>query len=255
MLAAVEAWVKRDHAQEEKTWLARLDHISKKVAGIDTVTTSIREPTGLDNRSASLTISWDPAKLVITGEEVAEDFAKTKPRIALGGRTDTAAGSTSIAINAAMMQPGNEKVVADRVYEILTRKHSPKSTEMKAPGANLSGVWQVDVAFYAGKSQHTLFINSQEGNWVQGSHKSDYTMQDLSGTIEENEVKLMSVYSAPGDSITFTFAGTLSGDSISGTLFMGEYRQAGFMAKRHSYTPKRVPVSVPNHGRRSGNAW
>jgi seryl-tRNA(Sec) selenium transferase len=32
MLAAVEAWVKRDHAAEWKTWLGWLDTISKRVA-------------------------------------------------------------------------------------------------------------------------------------------------------------------------------------------------------------------------------
>ena len=32
MLAAVEAWVKRDHAAEWKTWLSWLDTISKRVS-------------------------------------------------------------------------------------------------------------------------------------------------------------------------------------------------------------------------------
>ena len=75
MLAAVEAWVKRDHEAEWKTWLSWLDTIAKRVSTIDGVKTAVREPTGLSNHSPSLTISWDPAKLHITGEEVAEELA------------------------------------------------------------------------------------------------------------------------------------------------------------------------------------
>src|ERR1044071_4732245 len=63
MLAAVEAWVKRDHQAEWKTWLGWLDTISKRVSAIDGVSAAVREPTGLSNKSPTLTISWDPAKL------------------------------------------------------------------------------------------------------------------------------------------------------------------------------------------------
>src|SRR5204862_1605019 len=61
MLAAVEAWVKRDHAGEWKKWLSWLDNISKRVSTIDSVKTAVREPTGLSNRSPELIITWDPA--------------------------------------------------------------------------------------------------------------------------------------------------------------------------------------------------
>ena len=44
MLAAVEAWVKRDHEGEWKTWLSWLDTISKRVSAIDGVKTAVREP-------------------------------------------------------------------------------------------------------------------------------------------------------------------------------------------------------------------
>src|SRR3954451_25242532 len=84
MLAAVEAWVKRDHEGEWKTWLSYLDTIAKRLSAVEGVKTAVREPTGLSNHSPTLTISWDPAKLHIDGEEVAEVLATTKPRIALG---------------------------------------------------------------------------------------------------------------------------------------------------------------------------
>src|SRR5215472_17089585 len=63
MLAAVEMLVKRDHAGEWKKWLGWLDNVSKRVSAIEGVKTAVREPTGLSNKSPSLVISWDPAKL------------------------------------------------------------------------------------------------------------------------------------------------------------------------------------------------
>ena len=131
MVAAVEAWVKRDHQAEWKTWLSWLDTISKRVSSIEGVKTAVREPTGLANRSPSLTISWDPAKLHITGEEVAEELARTKPRIALGGGGGGGGrgaapdpGTTSISVTAWMMQPGDDKVVAERIHGVLSRKRA-----------------------------------------------------------------------------------------------------------------------------------
>jgi D-glucosaminate-6-phosphate ammonia-lyase len=88
MLAAVEAWLKRNHPEEEKTWISWMEYISKKVTAINGVTTKITEPKGVDNRSARLSITWDPEVLNITGEEAVDDLASNKPRIILVGRTD-----------------------------------------------------------------------------------------------------------------------------------------------------------------------
>src|SRR3954468_747562 len=111
MLAAVEAWVKRDHEAEWKKWLSYLDTIAKRVSQVDGVNAAVREPSGLSNKSPALVISWDPAKLHVTGEEIAEEVARTKPRIALGagglrrGGAVVDSSNTSIDITAWMMQP------------------------------------------------------------------------------------------------------------------------------------------------------
>ena len=83
MLAAVETWVKRDHEAEWKKWLSYLDTIAKRVSQVDGINAAVREPRGLSNKSPALVITWDPAKLHTTGEEVAEEVARTKP--SLGG--------------------------------------------------------------------------------------------------------------------------------------------------------------------------
>jgi D-glucosaminate-6-phosphate ammonia-lyase len=243
MLAAVEAWKKRDHAAEWKTWLSWLENISKRVSKIDGITTSVFEPTDLSNHSPVLHVIWDPAKLNITGEEVAEEFGKTKPRIAIGAESKD--GTTSINITTGQMQPGNDKIVADRIYNFLSQKRSPKSESMLTPAATINGRWDATIEFFSSKSQHILFIE-QDGNWIQGSHKGDFSTRELAGTIEGNLVKLRSVDRHIADNITFIFSGTLSNDTISGQIHMGEYRTASFTATRSKKKSLRKPILVPS---------
>jgi D-glucosaminate-6-phosphate ammonia-lyase len=252
LLAAVEAWVKRDHDAEWKKWLSYLDTISKRVSTIDGIETSVREPAGLSNHSPTLVVSWDPAKLHVIGEEVAEELARTKPRIALGGgegggrnRREPDNGKTSISITAWMMQPGDDRIVAERIHEVLSIKRSPRP-EPAAPETNLSGRWDVNVEFFSSKSQHMLFLQ-QDGGRVNGSHKSDFSVRDVQGTIEGGQVKLRSntTERGSGDSIPYIFAGTGSGDTFSGTLYMGEYLNAKFTATRRPYAPGSSAIVLP----------
>jgi D-glucosaminate-6-phosphate ammonia-lyase len=249
MLAAVEAWVKRDHEAEWKKWLSYLDTIAKHVSRVDGINTAVREPRGLSNKSPVLAISWDPAKLHVTGEEVAEEMARTKPRIALGagglrrGGAVSESSTTSIDITAWMMQPGDDKVVAERLFEVLSRKRSPKAAPA-APAMNISGRWDVEVAFFSSKSQHMLTLE-QNGNLLRGSHKGDFSVREVFGTIEGDQIKLQSTDSKPGDSITFTFSGSLSGDMFSGPVYMGEYLNAKFTATRHTYPERRGTILIP----------
>ena len=250
MLAAVETWVKTDHEAEWKKWLSYLDTISKRVSQVDGITASVREPKGLSNKSPSLVVSWDPAKLYVTGEEIGEEVARTKPRIALGAggmRRGPAApettSMTAIDITAWMMQPGDDKVVADRLFEVLSRKRSPKPAPA-APAGNISGRWDVEVAFFSSKSTHTLTLE-QDGNQLRGSHRGDFSTREIFGTIEGDQIKLQSSDFKPGDAITFTFAGALSGETISGPVYLGEYLKANFTAKRHAYSERRGNILIP----------
>jgi hypothetical protein len=253
MVAAVEAWVKRDHKAEWSRWMGYLDTIAKRVTQVEGVKTAVREPRGLSNRTPTLQIFWDPAKLHVTGEELAETVARTKPRIALGaggglprkgGPESAPEGMTSLDIAAWMMQPGNDKVVAERLYQLLSEKRQPKPAPA-APVANLSGRWDVSVQFFSSSSQHTLMLE-QRGNELFGTHKGEFSVRDVFGTIEGDKIKLQSTERAPGDSLTFTFSGTVSGDSLAGPIHMGEYLTAKFTASRHAYPPRRGTILVPN---------
>jgi seryl-tRNA(Sec) selenium transferase len=242
MLAAVEAWVKRDHQAEWKTWLGYLDTVAKRVSAIKGVTTSVREPTALSNRSPVLSISWDPDQLNITADEIAEDFARNKPRIAIGARTGD--GKTTLSITSGQMQPGNDKVVADRIHAVLSAKHSPRPSAMSTPKRSIAGHWDVVVDYFTSKSEHNLFIE-QDGNWIQGLHTSEFSTQHIAGMIEGDQVKLRSSIRQPGDGVTFMFSGTVSDGGFSGSIYLGEYLTAKFTARPSTYKHERRRVIIP----------
>jgi hypothetical protein len=113
-----------------------------------------------------------------------------------------------------------------------------------APVSNISGRWDVELAFFSSKSRHTLTLE-QNGNRLYGSHKGDFSVRDVFGTIEGDQIKLQSTDSKPGDSITFTFLGALAGDTFSGPVYMGEYLNAKFTAQRHTYPERRGTILIP----------
>jgi hypothetical protein len=242
MLAAVEAWFTRDHDEEWKTWLSRLDHIAKRVSDIPGVTTRVEEPSGLSNVAPVLQILWDPEKIPVSSEELAEELGRNKPRVAVG--SGSREKLTAINITPSQMQKGEDAVVAERVFELLSKKRSPKSGHMTPPSADLNGRWEVNMEFSSSNSHHKFFIE-QDGNWIQGMHQGDYSMQDMVGTIEGEKIKLRSVNRKPGDSILYLFSGTVSGDSIKGSVFMGEYQMAEFSAKKEIYHPRREEIIIP----------
>ena len=242
MLAAVEAWTTRDHEAEWNTWLSWLDEIAKEVVKVKGVTTEVEQPRGLSNLAPRLLIKWDPAKLHITGEEIAEEVARNAPRIAIGAGSKD--GLSSINITPSQMRPGNAKTVADRLFGILSKKRKTKSDKMAPAKVNISGHWEVEMAFFTSKSTHNMFLE-QEGNWISGTHKSDFATQEIAGMIEADEVKLRSNYRAPGDAINYWFSAKATDDTLNGSVFLGEYLTAKFTAKRSAYRKGHKRIVIP----------
>lgn len=242
MLAAVEAWVMRDHSAEWQGWLARLDAIAQRAVQVAGVETTVEQPASLNNRAPTLVISWDPTALHITGEQVAEDFARNRPRIAVG--SSDSEGRASIRITPSQMQPGNAEVVAERVYRILSEIRSPQPSQLEPAAVDISGHWELTMEYFTSTSQHQLYLQ-QAGNWIEGAHHSDFSRQEIVGTVEGDRVKLRSQVSQPGDNVLFLFSGRVDEDAISGSVFLGEYLTARFTAKRSAYRGTRKPFAIP----------
>ena len=245
MLVAVESWVARDHAAEWKKWVARCDAIAERVSSIPGVTATVqREPgASLSNRSPRVSIRWDSKQLGITGADASDLLDKGEPRILLGGGGGGGAGrgaaqgqgqgDTGISITSAMMAPGDEKIVAQRLVQVLSAKHTLKPVEAPAvPVTNLSGRWTIQIQYAASSTTHTVHLQ-QDGNRLEGTHQGDFLARDLSGTISGEAVSLTSsVTERHGDALTYRFSGTVTGEIMTGALDLGEYLAATWTARR-----------------------
>jgi hypothetical protein len=237
MLAAVEMWVKRDHDAEWKTWETWLAYISDRVTKVPGVTTAVLQPEDLSNHAPMLEIKWDGDKVGITGREVEKLMMDGKPRIAVGGssgmRPDSMA--SSLTIMPYMMMAEDHKIAADALYALLSKP--PKIEARPRPSgepSQIAGQWSLHIEYLVGSADHNLIIE-QSGRKLSGTHQSDILTGDLSGAIAANEASFSSSHRIQGTSIEYAFTGTVDGDTMSGTVSLGEYGPAKWTAHRHRY--------------------
>jgi seryl-tRNA(Sec) selenium transferase len=248
MLAAVEAWVTMDHVKEMNTWVSWLETIGNKVSTINGVKTTITrpEPELIHHVTPYLYIRWNPDQLHVTGEEIAEELGTIAPRIAVQvGKDET--GLTGITLVGYMMIPGNDKVAANRIHEVLSRKRQPKVIqEMKNPVMNMVGLWDMEVEYFSSKVTQHLFIDTQEGNWITGMFKTEFSSRPFTGSIDGNEVKILCNLYWPGDRILTTMKGSISSGVLTGEMDFHEFNNAKFSAKKHKSTLNKKTIKYPN---------
>jgi uncharacterized pyridoxal phosphate-dependent enzyme len=234
MLMAVEMWMKRDHDAEWKRWTSWLESVARRVSAIDGVTTTIVQPRGLSNRMPSLRVFWDRKRFGLTGDAVVKTLFDTEPRVAIFPARGESEAQTGVQVNPYMMAAGEEKIVGDRLFAVLTGVPAKPAADPPPAAAvtDLSGQWDVRIEYAAGASDHSLYLR-QRGREIDGAHRGDFVSRDLTGTIEGDTVKIRSNYAeSHGDALSYAFSGQVAGDEMSGTLEMGEYLGARWTARR-----------------------
>ena len=240
MLAAVEMWVKRDHKAEWRQWESWLEHIAQRAQQVKGVTAKVTQPgADLSNRSPRLTIQWEPSAVGITGTELSKTLLDTEPRIVVAGSTEK-----TLSIVPYQMQPGDEKIVAERVHAVLSKPPKQPDSEPtpSGPPAAVAGQWEVRLEFGPGSATHILMFE-QDGGKLAGTHRGEFYAGDLAGAVAGNSVRFRSSQRVHGTRLSWDFTGAVEGDKITGTVFMGEYGTTTFVAQKHKYSAA---------GRRSG---
>jgi L-seryl-tRNA(Ser) seleniumtransferase len=80
VLAAVEAWTKRDLSELDKEWNKRVKKIAQLAETVPGVTTDIQIPQG-GNRYPTLTVKWDEGAFKMNVQECAKKLRDSSPRI------------------------------------------------------------------------------------------------------------------------------------------------------------------------------
>ena len=125
LVAAVDWFLKQDDAAMEAEYRRRAEVIAKHLTSVPTLQTQIFVPE-VANHVPHLLITYDQNRVKISGAEVMQKMREGSPRIELNPSTGGApasaglpGGPNTIVVGVWMLQPGEEKVVAQRLGEVL----------------------------------------------------------------------------------------------------------------------------------------
>ena len=114
MLVALELYLTKDHDKEWGMWEQQIELISNSAKAIEGVDTEILVPPHA-NHVPSLRIRWDENKVKTTADAVRKELREGHPSI------QTVGDAKSIGITTWMMEPGQERIVAKRIHDILKK--------------------------------------------------------------------------------------------------------------------------------------
>jgi uncharacterized pyridoxal phosphate-dependent enzyme len=117
MVKALELYLKEDHDALAKEWQNRLEGISNALTKVPGVSTSFFTP-DIANHVPHMSITWD-SRISLTPRDVSKLLRDSKPSIVIGAGE----GRPGLAMNSFMLQPGEDKIVAEQLTRIL-REHS-----------------------------------------------------------------------------------------------------------------------------------
>jgi len=126
LVAAVDWFLEQDDAAMEAEYRGRAERIAEQIKRIPNVQTQIFIPEVAANHVPHLLITYDQQQIRITGKEVMQRMRAGKPRIELnpstGGPPASAGlpgGANTIVVGVWMLQPGEDKIVGNRLREVL----------------------------------------------------------------------------------------------------------------------------------------
>jgi len=115
MLAALELYLATDHAAEQRDFEARAQTIRGSAAAVPGVKAEIFVPE-VANHVPHVRISWDAAAKGITPTDAVNRLRAGEPSI--GTRTE----GDAVVVGVWMMRPGEDKIVARRLREVLENR-------------------------------------------------------------------------------------------------------------------------------------
>jgi L-seryl-tRNA(Ser) seleniumtransferase len=115
MLVAVDLYVKKNHEQERREFDKRAETIRKAAVAVSGVTAEVFVPE-VANHVPTVRISWNAADKKLAPMDVVRALRDGEPSIGVRG------GRQGLDIGVWMMKPGEEKMVARRLREVLEGK-------------------------------------------------------------------------------------------------------------------------------------
>jgi L-seryl-tRNA(Ser) seleniumtransferase len=227
MLAAIEVWA-NDHDYDPKRdyaiWEEWLRGIANAVERVDGVTTRMLPPAGASPFPV-MEVAWDKERIGLTAGEVGRQLVDGEPRI----MSHAEGPGNSFIVRPVAMQPGDYRLVASRLAEVLRTAPKPSVQQPLPPAVDISGTWRVDVEFVRGTARHQLELKSA-GADVRGTHVGTNGKGDVHGSVHGEQVSLRSAIACEGSRLPYHFTGTAQNGRMTGELMLGEYGRARWTA-------------------------
>jgi D-glucosaminate-6-phosphate ammonia-lyase len=224
---------KRNRDAEDAEWRAWFRHITETVSEVPGVSGEIIEPKDKQYYPTAKVV-WDPNKIGITASEVGKLLLEGEPRIMTHAGLGESDQSSEMLLRPAAMWPGEYKIVASRLYEILHKAPGPRpKPQYAAPAGDVSGLWEAELRFKVGSARHTFYLDPK-GNKINGPYTGRLVKGPLKGHIDGNKVHFTSGGRIEGTSLRYTYKGTFDGTRMTGDVDLGEYGMATFSAIRKS---------------------
>jgi uncharacterized pyridoxal phosphate-dependent enzyme len=128
MLAALELYLAKDHAAERKDFDKRAEMIQKSASAVPGVKAEVFVPE-VANHVPHVRISWDATALGFKADQAVKALLDGEPSIGTRSEGD------AIVVGVWMMRPGEDKVVAKRMREVL--EQGAKAKTLAANGTAL----------------------------------------------------------------------------------------------------------------------
>jgi L-seryl-tRNA(Ser) seleniumtransferase len=113
MVKALEIYLTEDHDALAKEWQDRLGGISQELMKVPGVSTAFFTP-DIANHVPHMQITWD-SRISLSAEQVSKLLRGSKPAIVLSPAEDR----PGLVMNSFMLQPGEDKIVAEQLARIL----------------------------------------------------------------------------------------------------------------------------------------
>ena len=218
VLTALEIWFeRRDPAAELRRWKDDLAAMSEHLR-LPGVTAEVIAPHGVV-RVPRLRVSWrrdGEFAHGLDGETLRLRLLDGEPRVMLD---DMATTANSVEVDPFGLQPGE----ADQVGRAIAAGLNARAAEAEppaVPNVDLSGTWDVDVAFLRGQRKHRMTLRQQD-NAITGEQTSHQFEGPVIGDIDGAGIRLMFSAWHEGGMIAYRLDGSIADGQITGEVTLG----------------------------------
>ncbi len=222
---------KRNRDAEDAEWRGWFRHITDTVTKVPGVSGEIIEPKD-KQYYPTMKVVWDPKKTGITAGEIGKMLLEGEPRIMTHAGLKEGDQSNEMLLRPVAMWAGEYQIVAERLYQILSKAPGPRTKPPRAaPAGDVAGLWESVLHFKVGTTRHTFYLDAK-GNYLSGQYAGRLVKGALKGHVDGNKVEFSSAGKFEGTSLQYTYKGTFDGKQMSGVVDLGEYGTATFTATR-----------------------